>query len=84
MRRHISQREAHRLAKRVDELETLECERHRTWSSDFPGGVRLITWTIAPDESYGILLSRVQELKHPLVARYDGQKLRIYALKAPA
>lgn len=37
MRRHISQREAHRLQRRVKQLESEQTRRKSRWVSDYPG-----------------------------------------------
>lgn len=37
----ISQREAHRLRKRVEELEQHERQRNRRWCDEYPGGVHI-------------------------------------------
>jgi len=50
----ISQREARRLRKRVDELERRDEARRRAWSGEYPGGVHIDTLTVAGVEYVAI------------------------------
>ncbi len=50
----ISQREARRLKKRVEELELRDRARARHWSSEYPGGAHIDTLTVAGVEYVAI------------------------------
>lgn len=80
MRSNISQREARRLKKRVAELETAESARKQRWSSGYPGGVNIVTYTFDKDFHRGVM-EGAQMLGHALVAKLDGATLKIYAVK---
>lgn len=79
----ISQREARRLRKRVDELElTIDAQR-REWSSSYPGGIHIgnITPTCADPK---IQIATARRLGHTVVVVNDGQGLlMLYALPLP-
>lgn len=75
----ISQREARRLKKRVEELESQRAALCRAWARDFPGGVHLLSMPI-PRESRGYgRLEAAQMLGRVLVAKLDDE-LRVYAV----
>ena len=75
----ISQREARRLRKRVEELEQRDRARRKRWSSDYPGGVNFCTLTLAPESAARVQTAQV--LDHAIVAKIDGTSLRLYALR---
>ena len=76
----ISQREARRLRKRVQQLEREQVERTRRWSKEYPGGVHIKTWT--PSEVDVEACRVASALGHALVLRYDNGKLYLYAVEA--
>lgn len=82
MRRKISQREARRLKKRVDELERMIHERGARYSGNYPGGVNFLT--LAGDglsqQSIG-RLDTASMLGHHLVVKWNGEKLYFYAVE---
>lgn len=81
MTRPISQREAHRLRKQVQELLAQRDKQTATWSRDYPGGVHLGTWTTEKDWFWGAL-SAAQKLKHVLVVKVEENgACRFYAVK---
>lgn len=63
----ISQREARRLKKRVEELEREEAHRRRVWASEYPHGVNIATakWEEGGRVPTAILTAR--KLKHAVV-----------------
>ena len=80
MSSQISQREARRLRKRVNELERREADRVRVWSSDWPGGVHLFGVTLQSDQI--ACLRTAQKLGHYLIAKIDGTgSTQFYASK---
>jgi hypothetical protein len=81
---NISQREARRLQKRVDELEQIINDQHRSWSSSYPGGTHIgnITPTCADPK---IQIATARRLGHAVVVINDSQgALMLYALPLPA
>lgn len=79
----ISQREAHRLKKRVDFLEDQERGRNKAWSSDYPGGVHLDTLTVS-GEAWWVVNTAVK-LGHAVVLKPDGdKKMRVYGMRITA
>ena len=76
----ISQREARRLKKRVEDLERAERARFDRWGGDYPGGVHLGSWTTEKDWFYGSLQT-AQKLSHVLVAKIrESGEIRFYAV----
>lgn len=71
---NISQREAHRLQKRVSELQDIVERQRRHWVKDYPGGVHL--GTIAMEER-GYLVGRIEAarmLGHAVVLTSQNTK----------
>lgn len=68
----ISQREASRLRRRVEELERRELHRRRAWSQDFFGGVEIsrISYTESSD-ALPLALRVARKLSHAVVAVGD-------------
>lgn len=75
----ISQREARRLRKRVEELEHRERARRHRWSSDYPGGTNFCTVTLC--DTAAAMVQTAQLLDHAIVARISGDQLYLYALQ---
>lgn len=80
-RKIISQREARRMQKRIELLEREENRRRSEWASDWPGGVNI--WTFAVHIDAAAAIGTAQKLDHAIVAKLDGNHLRLYALPAP-
>lgn len=78
MRRRISQREARRLLKRIQQFEVQERERRRAWSSDYPGGVHFKS--IDLDPSTAAAVETVRKLGHAVVGTLSGGRLHLHAL----
>lgn len=65
MRRHISQREAHRLRRQLDAYQRLEAARQNAWGRDYPGGVHIARADIDVDVVALVRLAR--KLGHAVV-----------------
>ena len=78
--RHISQREAHRLRKRVEQLERLEESRQRRWSSEYAGGLNIAT---EPNCHEGVLaaINTARLLGHYVVCTTRGNEILFHAVK---
>lgn len=77
----ISQREAHRLRARVEELELREHARRNVWSRKYPGGAHIGSLSLkntGSDVDARIHVARL--LKHAVVVVDDGDDLCFYAL----
>lgn len=75
----ISQREARRLRKRVEELETLEERRRQAWKSEYPGGVFLEGIVVQPWTYAAMKTAR--KLGHAVVITTNGENtIQFYAL----
>jgi len=74
----ISQREARRLRKRVQELEKLQADQRNRWAADYPGGITLGTISRSKDWLTG-RIDAARMLGHPVVVTqdYGGQLLFI-------
>lgn len=78
--KYISQREARRLQKRVQELLQAEQSRLRTWTGSYPGGVNIESLTIS-DVSYA-KLDIAKRLGYALVVTVDSSNsIRIHAVR---
>lgn len=80
----ISQREARRLRKRVQELEATRNRELDAWKREYPGGRHCATFTTTP-ELQGRFWA-FQSMQHVLVARYDhgDRQLYVYAIERDA
>jgi hypothetical protein len=78
----ISQREARRLKKRVEELEARERARNNRWAGAWPGGVHLGGIT-RPDDWLNGRIDGARMLGHAVVVTVDSEvkKLNFYAVK---
>lgn len=80
----ISQAEARRLKKRVEQLERDERNRRTRFATDYPGGVNIATQTFdAPESFLPAVVSNSRKLGHAVVVVADGKVLRFYALPHP-
>lgn len=75
----ISQREARRMKKRLELLERAEERRRFVWAHDYPGGTHF--WGLIVDNTAKASIDTAIKLGHAIVARLDGNTLRLYALK---
>jgi hypothetical protein len=76
----ISQREARRLKKRVEDLERQQNLQRAVWNNSYPGGVHLGYLTLTADWFRG-RLEASRMLGHPIVVTLDGAKANFYAVK---
>lgn len=74
----ISQREARRLRKRVEELERQIRLRNNAWATEYPGGVHIATVVGSDTVATAVLTAR--KLRHAVVVTNEGTTLRFYAL----
>jgi hypothetical protein len=74
----ISQREARRLRKRVQELERQEEVRRRTWSREYPGGTNFHSFDL--DDVSTATVATAQALGHAIVCTISGRRLMFFAL----
>lgn len=80
-RRHISQREALRLRRRVAVLEQERERAQLRWKADWPGRQ---LWTADIDPLVAESIRTAQALGFPCVVRVDCDKrLRVYAVQWP-
>lgn len=79
----ISQREARRLRKRVQELEDREEARLRSWSKDYPGGTHIATVALDPNGAILAAIETALTLRHGVVAATDNGNVYFYAIPAP-
>lgn len=75
----ISQREARRLQKRVQQLERDQSTRVHSWRRDYPGGINVCT--IRLDVEATQRLYTAQLLGFALVTKYDSGQALIFAVK---
>lgn len=78
----ISQREARRLKKRVEQLENELNGQRNAWARDYPGGTN-----IGRVDGVFLMAGKVgvaRQLAHAVVAVNDGENLLLYALPLPA
>ena len=71
----ISQREARRLKKRVDELERQRASQFARWGSEFPGGVNIDFIDVQAVEY--VAVKTAVALGHAVVVRPANQENRI-------
>ncbi len=70
--KHISQREARLLRKRVAELEARERRRRQTWSQEWFGGVQIASATWTEDVSTPVAIRTAINLSHAVVCTSDN------------
>lgn len=74
----ISQREAQRLRKRVDELEKQIVDQNRSWSAAWPGGTHIRTMDASMHSELRAAIKTARMLKHAVVCTVDGQTIMFY------
>lgn len=78
--KHISRREARRLAKRIEELERHERIRNERWVSAYPGGVNILRIGLTPLQA--AVIDTAMRLDCAIVGKLDGENnFMIYAVK---
>ena len=77
----ISQTEARRLKRRVEQLEAADRARRQTWSRDYPGGVNIASTTYPSSQEFvPAVIATSRKLGHAVVATVDGNRVAFYAL----
>jgi hypothetical protein len=76
----ISQREARRLKKRVDQLEGVLRSQRASWGHVYPGGVNIATVTFAPEHTILTAIRTARKLDHAVVVVESGDVVYFYAL----
>lgn len=79
----ISQREARRLRKRVDELERERNEQRRQWSAEYPGGVNVTAVSVGSDSRVVTAIRVSRALGHAVVATVREGDVLFHALPLP-
>lgn len=73
----ISQREARRLRKRVDELERILSAQRYSWAAEWPSGVQLDSVQVQNNEWH--IVTTARKLGHAVVVVPDKENwLRVY------
>ena len=79
--KRISQREARRLRKRVEELERQDNRRRNAWANEYPGGVNIGSVTLADADCHVIgAIHAARLLKHAVVVTRTGGTINFFAL----
>lgn len=77
----ISQREARRLRRRVEELEAVERRRRYTYVKDYPGGVNIAQLAYGSERDFlPAVVINSRKLGHAVIVINDGATLLFYAL----
>lgn len=77
----ISQREARRLRRRVQELEERERKRRRVWGQEYFGGVQITSAVWSTDMTVPVAIRTARKLGHAVVCLGDdGGEIRFMAL----
>lgn len=83
-RKVISQREARKLKRRVEDLECMIQRQRSTYVASYPGGVHLGVITSMMDDNTMAGVYTAQRLGHAVVATADGaHKFNLYAIPHP-
>ncbi len=80
MTRPISQREARRLRKRVDALESADRVRRNRWAATYPGGTHIATMAAVDLPKSLSAVETARNLQHAVVVTTDGNNVLFYAL----
>jgi hypothetical protein len=80
----ISQAEARRLRKRVEQLESMERTQRGRYARQYPGGVNIAQSTFnAATDFLPAVIDNSRKLGHAVVVVADGATLLYYALPHP-
>ncbi len=80
----ISQREAHRLRRRVHELELAELSRRKAWCQEWFGGTEIARETWDKNHEAPVAIRTARKLRHAVVAIGDDSGVvRFVALPHP-
>lgn len=84
MSKPISQTEARRLKRRVEELESAERNRRARYGSEYPGGVNIATYHGMDDSDRLVVAAKTARMcGHAVIVVADQHFLRFYALPHP-
>lgn len=81
MIRKISQREARRLYKRVQELEQSNAARLRAWSSEYPGGVNIASCVWSKTDVVPVAIHTARLLGYAVVVTEHDGRVLFYGVK---
>jgi hypothetical protein len=79
--RHISQREARQLRKRVAELEERDSQHMRSWTADYIGGVNIANLDMGTNEFVPVAIRTARALGHPVVVTCTDGRVRFFGVK---
>jgi len=77
----ISQREARRLKKRVEELERIESSNNNRWSQDYVGGVHIGSSDFTSEPGNFSAVKTARALGHAVIAVPSGTEIKFYACR---
>lgn len=77
--RRVSQRAARKAIRELALLKDADRRRHNGWTADYPGGVHTITCSL--DDNQKGRLWGATAMGAVLVAKLDGNIIRVYAVK---
>lgn len=77
--RKISQREAHRLRREVEQFQDMERKRNAAWSSEYPGGTNIVQVPVGDLERAHIQTALT--LGHHIIGKLSNGKLLLFAWK---
>lgn len=80
----ISQREARRLRKRVEELERERDQQRNAWATDYFGGTHIATLDVENLTAELSAINTARRLRHAVVVTTDGPRIRFHALPLPS
>jgi len=81
MSRKISQREARRLYKRVQELEQSNAARLHSWSREYPGGVNITSCAWDETDQIPVAIRTARMLGHAVVVTESRGRVLFYGVK---
>lgn len=76
----ISQNEARRLRKEHAALQRQRAQERSQWSREFVGGIHIATMHLARESKQGGKLELASQLGKALVAKFEGDQVRIFAV----
>ena len=80
----ITQTEARRLRRRVEQLERMERDRRRAYASNYPGGVNIAIYTYADSTDFlPAVVHTSRKLGHAVICVVDDRTIRYYAIPHP-
>ena len=80
----ISQREAHKLSKRVRELEDILNRQRHGWATEWPDGVNIASMDASNVANLCAVINTARILKHAVICTVDGNTVRFYGCPLPS